>query len=402
MTVELFRRRSAEPVMGYSIFTILRKCLKATSGSVGIEVEVEGNKFPKPPGMESTHKAVPMEGWNFWHYVKDGSLRGSDNAEYVLGKPIEFEEVPAAVAELTDKLKEYGSKLDDSNRTSVHVHLNVQQFHMNRLTAFIALYLCFEEVLTEWCGDHRVGNLFCLRGKDAPGALTKIKRFIQSDGQTELHDNLHYAGLNTNALTKFGSLEIRTLRGPTEFSIIQDWVNILERIYKLSAEYTDPRDIPALFSQQGPMSFFETILGEQGPVLRAGIDFDDERVRDSMYEGIRLAQDLCYCRDWSNFKPVDLKDDPFGRDMRKVSKSYLSAMQAQLLNSDLAQMEAMFAPQAASPSLQSFAQAYGAGPGPFSLNTLSPMVSPAPVEYVEPEEQDEDFYEPEPDFDDEE
>lgn len=390
MTVELFRRRSAEPVLGYSIFTILRKYLKATSGSVGIEVEVEGNKFPKPPGMESTHKAVPMEGWNFWHYVKDGSLRGQDNAEYVLGKPIEFEQVPEAVAELTDKLQAFGSKLDDSNRTSVHVHLNVQQFHMNRLTAFIALYLCFEEVLTEWCGDHRVGNLFCLRGKDAPGALTKIKRFIQSDGQTELHDNLHYAGLNTNALTKFGSLEIRTLRGPTDFSIIQDWVNILERLYKLSAEYTDPRDIPALFSQQGPLEFFNTVLGEQGPVLRAGIDFDDERVRDSMYEGIRLAQDLCYCRDWGNFKAVDLKDDPFGRDMRKVAKA-------------MAFHEAyggISAPGSLS-QLQAFAQEYAAtvpAPNPFSLNTLSPMVSPAPVVFEEPEEQEE-YYEP--DFDEE-
>jgi hypothetical protein len=391
MTVELFRRRSAEPVLGYSIFTILRKYLKATSGSVGIEVEVEGNKFPKPPGMESTHKAVPMEGWNFWHYVKDGSLRGQDNAEYVLGKPIEFEQVPEAVAELTDKLQAFGSKLDDSNRTSVHVHLNVQQFHMNRLTAFIALYLCFEEVLTEWCGDHRVGNLFCLRGKDAPGALTKIKRFIQSDGQTELHDNLHYAGLNTNALTKFGSLEIRTLRGPTDFSIIQDWVNILERLYKLSAEYLDPRDIPALFSQQGPLEFFNTVLGEQGPVLRAGIDFDDERVRDSMYEGIRLAQDLCYCRDWGNFKPVDLKDDPFGRDLKKVAKAmaYHEAYGGASAPGSLSQ-------------LQVFAQEYmttaPVPSSPFSFNTLSPMVSPAPVEFEEPE-QPEEYYEP--DFDEE-
>lgn len=397
MTVELFRRRSAEPIVGYTLLTILRKYLKgATKGSVGIEVEVEGNKFPKVPGMEMTHKSLPLEGWTFWNYVKDGSLRGEDNAEYVLREPIEFEQVPDAVAELTAKLEEYGSKLDDSNRTSVHVHLNVQNFHMNRLTAFIALYLCFEEVLTEWCGDHRVGNLFCLRGKDAPGALTKIKRFIQSDGQTELNDNLHYAGLNTNALTKFGSLEIRTLRGPTDFSIIQQWVDILERIYKLSAEYTDPRDIPAQLSQQGPMSFFETVLGDQGPVLRAGIDFDDERVRDAMYEGIRLAQDLCYCRDWSLFKPVDLKDDPFGRDMRKVAKAmaFHQAYSGGLLNQDMAAMEAMFAPQPVSASLQSFAQAFGTAP--------SPMVSPAPVEYEDPEPMDEDFYEPEPDYDEDE
>ena len=392
MTVEVFRRRSAEPIMGYTLLTILRKLLKPTKGSVGIEVEVEGNKFPKPPGMESTHKAVPMEGWEFWHYVKDGSLRGDDNAEYVLGKPIEFDQVPDAISELTAKLEEFGSKLDDSNRTSVHVHLNCQSFHMNRLTSFIALYLCFEEVLTEWCGDHRVGNLFCLRGKDAPGALTKIKRFIQSDGTTELNDNLHYAGLNTNALTKFGSLEIRTLRGPTDFSIIQDWVNILERLYNLSAEFTDPRDIPAAFSQQGPLSFFQTMLGEAGQIIRSGIDFDDERIRDSMYEGIRLAQDLCYCRDWSNFKQCDMKDDLFDRGMKKIAKAmtFQQAYGGNLASADFSAMEAMFSPQAVpAPS-----NPWG------SLNTLSPMVSPAPVEYSEPDEdQGDEFYEPEPEFD---
>lgn len=378
MTVELFRRCSAEPIMGYTLLTILRRFLKPTKGSVGIEVEVEGNKFPKVPGMETTRKALPMEGWTYWHYVKDGSLRGADNAEYVLGKPIEFEEVPDAIAELTAKLEEYGSKLDDSNRTSVHVHLNCQDFHMNRLASFCALYFCFEEVLVEWCGDHRVGNLFCLRGKDAPGLITKIKRFIQSDGQTELSDGLHYSGLNANALTKFGSLEVRSMRGPTDLLIIVQWVKVLERLYNLSAEFTDPRDIPAQFSAQGPLTFFETILGEEGITLRQGIDFDDERIRDSMYEGIRLAQDLCYCRDWGNFKPVDMKDDPFGRDMRKVSKAYFDQMAAysagdlQIVN-----------------SLQAFASEYA---------QIAP--SPAPVEYEEPEPEDEDFYEP--DFDEDE
>lgn len=368
MTVELFRRRQPEPVMGFTLLSILRKYLEPTKGSVGIEVEVEGNKFPKVPDHSITYKALPLEGWTFWSYVKDGSLRGQDNAEYVLQKPIDFDQVPAAIEELDNRLKAYGSILSESNRTSVHVHLNCQNFHMNRLASFCALYFCFEEVLVEWCGDHRVGNLFCLRGKDAPGIITKIKRFIQSDGQTELSDGLHYSGLNANALTKFGSLEVRSMRGPTDLSIIVQWVKILERLYNLSAEFTDPRDIPAQFSAQGPLTFFETILGEEGIVLRQGIDFDDERIRDSMYEGIRLAQDLCYCRDWGNFKPVDMKDDPFGRDIRKVSKNYFT----QLAN---------YAPSA--PLL----------PQPSQWTELST----ATASLAEPEEEPEDFYEP--DFD---
>jgi hypothetical protein len=389
MAVELFCRRQPEPVMGLTLLSILSKFLKPTKGAVGIEVEVEGNKFPKVPGYETTHKALPLEGWTFWSYVKDGSLRGHDNAEYVLQKPIEFEQVPDAIAELDERLKAYGSVMAESNRTSVHVHLNCQDFYMNRLAAFCALYFCFEEVLVEWCGEHRVGNLFCLRGKDAPGIITKIKRFIQSDGQSELSDGLHYSGLNANALTKFGSLEVRSMRGPTDLSVVVQWVKILERLYKLSADFTDPRDIPAQFSAQGPLTFFETMLGEEGFVLRQGIAFDDERIRDSMYEGIRLAQDLCYCRDWGNFKPVNLKDDPFGRDMRKVAK----AVAFHEAYGGISAPSSLF-------QLQAFASEYIASApspaSPFSLNTLQPMVSPAPVEFEEPEEPEE-FYEP--DFD---
>lgn len=386
MTVELFRRRQPEPVMGFTLLSILRKYLKPTKGSVGIEVEVEGNKFPKVPGYETTHKALPLEGWTFWSYVKDGSLRGHDNAEYVLQRPIDFDQVPAAIEELDSKLKDYGSVLNESNRTSVHVHLNCQNFHMNRLASFCALYFCFEEVLVEWCGDHRVGNLFCLRGKDAPFIISKIKRFIQSDGQTDLSDSLHYSGLNANALTKFGSLEVRSMRGPTDLSIIVQWVKVLERLYNLSAEFTDPRDIPAQFSAQGPLTFFETILGEEGVILRQGIDFNDERIRDSMYEGIRLAQDLCYCRDWGNFKPVDMKDDPFGRDMLKVSQAYFHQVAAfnQTDSTTLGDILNSFT-QTDTPNVPPHAQI---GPNPWTVALSSDSVTA-----TEPEPDEDGFYE---------
>jgi hypothetical protein len=316
---EVFHRVSPKVSLGYPIFNIFKKRHKLKTGVVGIEIEVEGNKFPKSPGLEHTHSPAPVPGLTWWHYVKDGSLRGADNAEYVLANPVQFEQVPEALEELTKALADFGSVLDDSNRTSVHVHLNCQRWHMNRVASFIALYLCFEEVLTEWCGEHRVGNLFCLRGRDAPGSLTKIKRFIQTDGDTELPDNLHYAGLNANALAKLGSLEVRSLRGPTDFSIIQQWVSVLERLYNLSGEFADPRDIPASFSAQGPLTFFETMLGDAGSIIRSGIEFNDDAIRDSMYEGIRLAQDICYCRDWGLFQPVTPEMDPFGRETPSTS-----------------------------------------------------------------------------------
>jgi hypothetical protein len=83
---------------------------------------------------------------------------------------------------------------------------------------------------------------------------------------------------------------------------------------------TDPRDICSLFSSEGPLAFFEKILGDRVPIVRAAIDYSDDQIRDAMYTGVRLAQDLCYCRDWGEYKAMKLKPDPFSRDLKKVAK----------------------------------------------------------------------------------
>ena len=314
---QVFVSKSSKARPGPNICNLLARTEK--KGDIGIEIEVEGNKFPKDTS-HSQLSLIPKE----WKYTKDGSLRGQDNAEYVLREPIKFEEVPGAVTKLWDMFSKYGSVLDESNRTSVHVHLNVGRWHLNRLTSFLAMYFAVEEVLTEWCGEHRVGNLFCLRAKDAPAIVTTLKRFIQNDGAVELPSSLHYAGLNANAIMKFGSLEIRSLRGCTDPQHILDWVAVLERIYNLSADFADPRALVDSFSGNGPMAFYDMILGDRGPVVKEAISWDNQRIMESMYDGIRLAQDLCYCRDWSLYQPVHIERDPFGRRKKTTAMPLLN------------------------------------------------------------------------------
>lgn len=300
-TNHVFKRQSKE-VKSLPILQTIRN-LRPTSGEVGLEIECEGNKFSKDP----PYVVKP------WKYVKDGSLRGHDNAEYIFKEPLKFEEVEPAVRDLWDMFKRDGTILDESNRTSVHVHMNAQNFYINRLCSFLALYICVEDILTEWCGDHRVGNLFCLRTSDAPAILTTLKSFFRDGGHSSIPDHYHYAGLNASALFKFGSIEIRSLRGCTDPETIIQWVKILERIYKLSADFEDPRDVCTGFSGEGAFGFLQTILGDNYNAVRSGISYTDQEIFDSMLEGVRRAQEICYCRDWSYLVKVDPTSDPFGR-----------------------------------------------------------------------------------------
>lgn len=318
---KVFRYESPARTSNLPILSLLG--LKSYKGEVGIEIEVEGNKFPK----DNSNVGHPRNEYipDTWAYHKDGSLRGNDNAEYVTRKPLKFSEVPQAVNELWQMFAAYGSVLDVSNRTSVHVHLNAQSFHLNRLCSFVALYLSVEELLTEWCGQHRVGNLFCLRAKDAPAIAEIVKVFLQDKWQGKamnpFPDSLHYAGLNLHALSKYGSIEVRTMRGAIEPEEVIRWVEVLQHIYELSAEFTDPRDICENFSGRDVMEYARMVLGKHANTIFQDIAYNEDMIRNSLYDGIRIAQDLCYCRDWSAYVPTKLDEDPFRRPAKKVLQS---------------------------------------------------------------------------------
>lgn len=291
---------------GFNLGITLQK--KTTKGEIGIEIEVEGKNL-------LYEEDTPQP----WAYHKDHSLRGEENAEYVLVKPLMFEQVPSALDKLWSALKEKSAVFDDSNRTSVHIHLNCQEFHMNRLASFFTAWYAIEEVLVEYCGEHRVGNLFCLRAVDAPAIVNHMRKFIRSNGEYPIHDILHYSALNPHALTKYGSLEVRTMRGLPDPKQIQDWVDILHRLYTLSGEFEDPRDLVAMYSGGGPLSFFDFLMGDMKDKVLAGIKLSAQERAEAMQRGIRFAQDIAYCRDWDAYKPMKLKADPFGRDSKKLA-----------------------------------------------------------------------------------
>lgn len=326
---KFFFRRKDTKVMTFPIGSLFST--KPQKGDIGIEIEVEGNKFPKDgnaPGGSISASLIPKA----WVYHHDGSLRGHDNAEYVLRSPVKFKEVDKHLDDLWDMFTKYGSKLDDSNRTSVHVHLNVQQWHLSRLASFMSLYISVEEILTQWCGDHRVGNLFCLRAKDAPGIVKTFQYFVENNGNGKITSNFHYGGINIHSLAKFGSIEIRSLRGVTDVNIIKMWVAILQRLYEMSDSFKDPRESVEDFSGLGPLGFFQKLLGPYADQVIRESHYTIPQIETSMWEGVRIAQDFCYCREWKELDEKTVRPDPFKRKAKEVYES-LAANGASPINS---------------------------------------------------------------------
>lgn len=264
------------------------------SGEVGIEVEAEGQNLPRQR----------VKGWRC---IEDGSLRG-ESREYVLEQPVPRANVLGFLEILKAAYAREGTIIQDSFRTSVHVHVNVQEMPIVQWYNYITLYLVFEEMLTEFCGPTRVGNLFCLRAQDAEYMLDMLQQSaVRKEWHRLVHDNLRYAALNIKATGTYGSLEFRSMRGTEDIHLINNWVNILLSLKDAATRYKDPREIVEDMSLCGPNGFFNKNLGKYPFLYR-------NRHAQSILDGARRIQDLAYCVDWGTWEKGFSKNvfDPVG------------------------------------------------------------------------------------------
>ena len=145
--------------------------------------------------------------------------------------------------------------------------------------------------------------------------MRNIERFVADPrGRTIPGEGHHYAALNTHALSKFGSIEIRSMRGITNAEEGIKWLNLLEKIYHNSRKFADPRQLLETFSVGGTIHMLNSLLGDQRQALVEGLpsNFD---IRQSLLKGMRQCQRLANIQDWSQFEARPVNVDIFGRPL---------------------------------------------------------------------------------------
>ncbi|MBW1801305.1 MAG: amidoligase family protein [Deltaproteobacteria bacterium] len=256
------------------------KDLKQMDGEVGIEIEVEGENLP-----------AHVVGWN---KVGDGSLRG-ESCEYVIKKPCLRNKVKLYTNRIAKAYKDAGTIINQSDRTSVHIHINIQDMSLTEVYSFIALFLILETPLVKFCGDDRENNLFCLRSSDAEGLLTILEKsasvkYLDCLNTTEVR----YSAINVSAIFKYGSLEFRSMRGTDDVKLIQKWVRILLKLKDAARNYESPLEIIEDFSMKGINLWVDTILGNE-----VGVVLDYKGWQDVLFDNMRSVQSLAYSGDWA-------------------------------------------------------------------------------------------------------
>ena len=198
----------------------------------GVECEVEGERLPYmlPRGLP-----IRVE--------MDGSLRGG--LEYVFSKPLKKEIALKSLSVLFSQFVEANSKLDYSFRTSTHVHVNVSDLEVKKVLNIIFLYTLVEDLFVHYCAEHRRGNRFCLRFKEAQHLyhiLEQMIRYAQVGREENVIDVLDqqvtkYAALNLYTLRKYGTLEFRSLEGTNNLEKISKWMDAIENLVTVAQKF---------------------------------------------------------------------------------------------------------------------------------------------------------------------
>jgi len=244
---------------------------------------------------------------SFVQMIKDGSLRNGGR-EFILGArnamgqtlPVNGKDLEDGLLALDNALKGYEDdgyeRPQCTERTSVHLHLDVRDLEWPELQKFVGLYTIFEDVLFRYAGEDRKASAYCKPIGRTSSIRENLGVLLTRDvdalgGILEQADK--YDGLNLEAVKKFGSIEIRIHRGTTDIREVIEWINVIQSL-KIAAKSGDIslHELPELVSSLGLMNFFNKVF------VDCAVTLDPYADEMSILQGVRVVQDLIHQKDF--------------------------------------------------------------------------------------------------------
>lgn len=193
---------------------------------VGIEVEAENVTIAHPH----------PEGWN---HHNDGSLR-NHGMEYI-SVPIGGSAINKYIASFYDNIPE---KWSFSQRTSTHVHVNIQDFSYDELGRLLFVYCACEPILFDFVGEDRANSSFCtpLLQSYYPNHL--IHQIVRGGaagaggGGTAIQRWEKYSAVNLSRCHDLGTIEFRHMHGTRDKIKMLLWLKILQGMYRFARKHS--------------------------------------------------------------------------------------------------------------------------------------------------------------------
>ncbi len=255
----------------------------------GVELECEGVAV----GFDGMNEKLLKD----WAPHNDGSLRaykGNPPCEWVFNGPVKYKQAVERVNSIFDYFDKQKTRLVQSNRTSVHVHFNMGDKNAYQLVNMFILFTILEDLMDRYCGEDRNGNLFCLSSRHAEEQVRWMQDACFKHFRFNYNEGNRYTSFNVAAINKFGTVEFRGMRGLDNREDILAWLDILNEFtdyacYKMENPVTLIEEI----SIKTPIGFIKEVFSKEN-FLRLTKGIDESDINNSIYEGLRLVQMLCY------------------------------------------------------------------------------------------------------------
>jgi hypothetical protein len=194
----------------------------------------------------------------YFSRVTDGSLRNEGN---------EFISLPLRVDTLLEQLQEFFQINRDmfvpecySDRTSTHVHMNVQHFTKENVKTLLLYYALVEPLLFDFVGNYRQENIYCVPLNETL-LLQDMSKTVSNLFGGSGRGWQKYTALNLLPITKYGTVEFRHMHGTNDFDKLWTWINSLSNL--ISVSYNTPLEKCIEFIQKvedSPYPLFNTLL----------------------------------------------------------------------------------------------------------------------------------------------
>lgn len=259
-------------------------CRKVDGKLFGIELELEGRNV----GLQD----IATKGWE---RHQDGSLRG-ESIEYTTAGAKTLDESKKLVSDLFTKFQKNKVIFNNSIRTSTHVHLNFSDKPIKQCINFFSLFTLFEEILGYYSGEDRKGNLFCVSTREAEGIVGVLASDLAKGQLSKFAgDRYKYAACNLSTIYKFGTVEVRTMRGATSAEQVNKWLDILGDMYEYSIEkMKSPAGLIRDLSFLGADGLMKQIFSPQNYAELLTTFPKIRSIHDSLMEGARILQVFAY------------------------------------------------------------------------------------------------------------
>lgn len=273
---------------------------------IGLEIEIEGTNLRHGFGCLNP---------DFWIIESDGSLR--NGYEFKSLSALDYDKAMIAVDMYEQYLTQVQAKA--TARTSVHIHVNVQDLTPEQLQSFIWLSVAIEPVILRFCTALRNHNGYCVPTfKCINQAKTWRNLFsAMNKGRNALVKALtsfpKYAAIGGYRLRDLGTVEFRMFPGCTYAPKIKWYVDIIKSIYDQAMMYS-VKELQDRKTSQGVLSLVADVilenrkrvtLTELSNLTEIGIRMANDIVRPAL--SLDQLKELHSKLFPSTFKPIDFQ-----------------------------------------------------------------------------------------------